>query len=329
VLGLVRWGGGLPLASLEGFTLALASRAGARSPTLRLTLRCRPGPRERRFELQVAGLHGTEAIADFALRLGTAAGLAFYRVTLREGDRFQIELSAQPGPGLDKVPPVDGRTREAEHALKAAAAEAAATERLPAFDPRTFSGSARVAAWDPGREVRFDKGWGPTVLLSPLLLAALLGPLSFFRLPSLQTMPLLPRIVALGLITLVGFALALIGWLCLDAGLPKRVRLDWTTRTLHVDTPRRSRAIPLPDISGLELRHKSYSTGRVSGGMVRTSYWSQVRVSLQAPSGPPDELLVETRTFRNDASAPREMALPVARELATAMHLEVRETGPA
>jgi hypothetical protein len=63
--------------------------------------------------------------------------------------------------------------------------------------------------------------------------------------------------------------------------------------------------------------------------MVRTSYWSQVRVGLRPPSAPADELLVETRSFQNDASAPREMALPLARELASALRVEVRETGPA
>jgi hypothetical protein len=105
------------------------------------------------------------------------------------------------------------------------------------------------------------------------------------------------------------------------------VRLDWTTGTLHVETLRHRRAIPFAEISGLELRHKKYSTGRASGGMVRTSYWSQVRACLRAPSDPSDELFVETRSFRNDASSPREMALPLARELASALRVELRETG--
>ena len=329
VLGLLRWGGGLPLESLAGFTLALASRPGASSATLRLALqRACPGGVNAGSSCE-SPPRGTEKIADFALRLGAAAGLPFHRVILNEGGRFEIELRAQPGPGLDRVPPLDRSASEPGGGSSSVAQAVAAVERLPPFDPTAFRGSARVACWGPGREVRFDKGWGATTLLSPLLLCAPLGPWAFFRLASMQTMPLLPKIAALLLLTFVGFALALVGWACLQSALPRRVRLDWTTRTLRVETLRGSRAIPLADVSDLELRHKSYSTGRVSGGMVRTSYWSQVRVGLRSPSAPADELLVETRSFQNDASAPREMALPLARELASALRVEVRETGPA
>ena len=334
VLGLLRWNGGWALESLDGFTLALASRPGrplsGGALPLRLTFLRRPGQgsHERLIDLKVDDLDRTEEIADFALRLGAAAGLPFYRVTLNEGGRFAIDLRAQGGPGFEPVPAVEGRSLYESDAVSRAATAAAATERLPAFDPATLRGSARVSAWEPGREVRVDKRWGLSVLLSPLLLAALLGPLAFLRLPSLKTMPLLPRVVALGMITLVGLALALVGGACLDRGLPRHVRLDWTTRMLHVDTLRHRRAIPFADISSLELRHKAYSTGKASGGMVRTSFWSQVRVRLRAPSDPSDELLVETRTFRDDASTPREMVLPFARELSSGLGVEVRETGP-
>ena len=72
----------------------------------------------------------------------------------------------------------------ARSAVGAAAAAAVASERLPPFEPSAFRGDARISVWEPGREVRFDKGWGAWALLSPLLLAALLGPLCYFRLPS-------------------------------------------------------------------------------------------------------------------------------------------------
>jgi hypothetical protein len=332
-LGLLRWTGRWPLASLDGFTLALASPKGRPlshgALPLRLTLRRLPGQGspERRLDLRIDHLDRTEEIADFALRLGAAAGLAFYRVTLNEGGRFAIDLRARGGPGFEAVPAVAGRARYEADAVSRAATTAAAAERLPAFDPATLRASGRVSIWEPGREVRIDRGWGPSVLLSPLLLAAFLGPLAFLRLSSLHTMALLPRVAALGLITFAGLALALVGWFCLERGLPRHVRLDWTTGMLHVDTVRGRRAIRLEEISGLELRHKSFSTGRASGGMVRTSYWSQVRACLRAPSDPSDELLVETRSFQEDASSPREMTLPLARELASALHVELRETG--
>ena len=335
VLGLVRWSGGWALDSLDGFKLALASPPG-RAPSrgalpLRLTLRRSraSGGGERSIELRVADLDQTGEIADFGLRLGAAAGLSFYLVTVNEGGRFAIELRAQAAPGLLPVPVPKGRSRYEENVVSREAAAVAAAERLPGFEPTAFRGSARVSVWAPGSEVRFDRGWGLGVLLSPLLLAALLGPLAFFRLSSLHTMPLLPRVAALGLITMAGLGLALVGWFGLDAGLPRHVRLDWATGRLRVDTLRRTRAILLGDVASLELRHKAYTTGRVSGGMVRTSYWSQVLVRLRAPADPPEELLVQTRSFRNDAAAPRAMALPLARELAAALQVELRETGPS
>jgi hypothetical protein len=292
-----------------------------------LTLRRRPGPGERRFDLTVSGLGGAERIADFALRVGAAAGLPFYRVTLNEGGRFAIELRADARPGFEPVPAVEGRGGAGSGALSSAVAAAVATERLPPFDPSAFRGNARVTVWEPGREVRFDKGWGAQVLLCPLLLAAALGPLSFVRMSSVQAMPLLPRTVTLVMLTLIGFGLAAVGWAGLYTGLPRHVRLDWSAGMLHVETLRRKRATPLTDIAGVELRHKSYSTGRARGGMVRTSCWSQVRLRRHGPADPPDELLAETRTFRNDASPPREMALPLARELAAALRVAVVETG--
>ena len=321
VLGLVRWTGGWALESLGGLTVALAAREGPpRSGAwpLRLTLRRRPGQgsRERRIDLRVAGLDRTDEIADFALRLGAAAGMRFYRVTTNVGGRFAIELRAEGGPGLEPVPVVEGRARYEANAVSRAAATAAATERLPAFDPATFPGTARVSSWDPGREVRFERGWSLPILLSPLLLAVFLGPLAFFRLPSLQTMPLLPRIVSLGMITLVGIGLAVIGGAGLNEGRPRRVSLDWTTRLLHVDAPGHRRVIPFTDVSTVELRHKKLETGRVSGRMVRRSYWSQVRLCLRAPADPSDELFAETKPFRErllDSAPDGRAARPRAR----------------
>ena len=262
------------------------------------------------------------------MRLGAAAGLRFYRVTTNVGGRFAIELGAEGGPGFEPVPAVASRARYEANAVSRAAAAAAATERLPAFDPAKFPGTARVSAWDPGREVRFERGWSLPILLSPLVLAVFLGPLAFFRLPSLQTAPLLPRIVALVMITLVGVGLAVVGGAGINEGRPRRVSLDWTTRLLHVDAPGHRRTIPLSDISTVELRNKMLETGRVSGRMIRRSFWSQVRLHLRAPADPTDELFAQTKPFREDSTTPRQMAEPLARELASALRVELRETGP-
>jgi hypothetical protein len=326
VLGLVRWGGAFPLESLGGFALALASKPGGSAATLRLALAGRGEARERRFELRVHDLGGgTERIAELGLRMAAAAGLPYYRVTLSEGGRFAMQAAADARPEFERVPSTAGGAE----ALDRAAADAATHERLPPFDPASFVGDARVTVWEPGRSVTFVKRWGPSVLLSPLLLAAALGPLCFFRLPSLQTMPLLPRAAATFLLTFAGLGLAVVGWAGLDRGLPRRVRLDWGQGTLRVEAPRRRRTVPLAAIEAVEQRNKSYATGRVRGGMVRTSYWCQVRLRLREPADPRDELLIETRTFPEDKAAPRQMAVPLARELAAALRVAALETGPS
>jgi hypothetical protein len=323
-LGLARWSGGFPLDSLEGFTLALAGPPSGSAATLRLALKRRAVPGERRFALRVSGLDRIERVAELALRLAAAAGLPFYRVTLNEGGRFAMEACADARPGFERVPTVtSGAT------LGGAAAAAAAAQRLPPFDPASFRGNARVTVWSPGREVRFEKGWGTAILLSPLLLAAAIGPLSFLEMPSLQTMPLLPRVVAIVMLTLAGLGLAVVGWAGVAKGLPRRVVLDWGSGTLRVEAPRRRRTIPLDAVEAVEQRNKSYSTGRARGGMVRTSFWSQIRVRLREPADPRDELLIETRTFPEIAAAPREMALPLGRDLAAALRVAAVETGPS
>ena len=254
VFGLVRWGGAFRLESLDGFTLELASKPDASAATLRIAMRRRGETRERRFEPWVAGLKGTESVAGFGLRLAADAGLPYYRVTLNEGGRFAMEAAADARPGLQRVPSLAGGA----DAIGRAAAAATAHERVPPFDPAAFDGDARVTVWEPGRVVCVEKRWGLSVLLSPLLLAAALGPLCFFRLPSLQTMPLLPRSAATFLLTFTGLGLALVGWAGLVRGLPRRVRLDWSSGMLRVEALRRSRTLPLAAVEAVEQRHKSY-----------------------------------------------------------------------
>jgi hypothetical protein len=328
VFGLVRWSGSIPLESLGGFALALASKPGSLSPKQKLALRRREGAREDRFDLGLSGLRDGEHVADLGLRLAAAAGLPYYRVTLNEGGRFAMEASASAQPGFERVPSTAGAALDGGGALGTAAAAAAAQERLPPFDPAAFRGDARIKVWEPGREVRFEKGWGPSMLLSPLLLAAALGPVAFFRLPSLHTMPLLPRVAAVALITLVGLGLALIGYAGVALGLPRRVCLDWATGTLRVEKPRQSRTVRLDAVEAVEQRNKSFSTRRASGGMTRTSHWSQILLRLREPAFPRDELVIQTREFQEDKDSPRAMALPLGRELAAALRVSAVETYP-
>jgi hypothetical protein len=183
--------------------------------------------------------------------------------------------------------------------------------------------------WQPGREVRIEKGWGLAVLLAPLLLCALLGPFSYFRLPSLQTMPALPRAAALALITACGIGLALLGWAGVATALPRRVDLDWATRRLRARGLWEQETVPFSDIAAIELRTRDYRTHNYRGLQLRVSYWTELRARLR--SAPPERdtlLLLETRFFRDDPEAPRFMALPLAHEIAAALGVERRDTAP-
>jgi len=163
------------------------------------------------------------------------------------------------------------------------------------------------------------------------MLAALLGPFCYFRLPSLHTMPLLPRTVAIVMLTLIGLMLAVVGWAGFTSGQPRHVRIDWARGELRAQTPRHNRTVPLSQVSAVELRHKSYTSPSTRSGMMkRTFYWNEVRLRLRETAGAADELLVETKGFGDSApSRSREMALPLARELGAALKVEVIETGPA
>lgn len=106
--------------------------------------------------MRLPGRDTVERVADFALRVAAAAGLPWYHVTLNEGGRFAVEMRPATRPGFERVPAMVGAG--ARGAVGAAAAAAVASERLPPFDPSTFRGDARISVWEPGREVRFDKG---------------------------------------------------------------------------------------------------------------------------------------------------------------------------
>lgn len=321
--GLVTWRSRVGLDVLAGVSIALvpATRPAPTGPSksrarrgLRLHLGlARQGRSDRRLALHVQGVENTEHVADLALRLGAAAGLSFYRVVRNEGPLFEIEVRATGGPGLRAV-------------TLSAAAGASADKNLPPFDPATFDGSARVTPWAPGERVAFTKGWGASVVLAPLVLAAALGPLAYLRLASLRAMPFLPRAAALALITLSGLGLAVVGAVGLTTGLPRRVRLDWGERALRIEG-RGGKVVPFADIVALELRGRSHWTTSRQHTNRTLWRWTEVRALLRPSPAVPsaDALLVETRWYREDAASPRADALPLATELAAALGVPLRE----
>jgi hypothetical protein len=334
--GFVAWTQRIATDDLHGFTLDVApgsmSRAGkdggrARPLPLRLTVRSAKGRRPM-IALKIAKVDRTSEVADLALRAGAALGLPYYRVVGSDAEQFEIELLRTAEPDAKTVPAPGGAADYAGDVVTAPAT-AAAADKARRFDPATFEGMQRVVAWEPRRRVRFEKPWGAWTLVSPLLLAGLAGPLAWWRLPSLHTMPTLPRVVALGLIILVGLAVALIGWAGLTSGLPRRVTLDWPARSLSVAGALATRNVAFSEIEAIELRARSFRSRHGQRQYVMY-HWCEVRAILRGSAGPPaDELLAETRRYREDRVTPHVMAVPLATELAAALDVEKRVSGTA
>ena len=328
--GLVHWGGQVPLEALDGLALAMVPPAG--SPTtapkadgpglpLRLTLR-RRGGRGRDLLLRVKGIAQKDHVADLAMRLGAAAGLSYYRVGQNDGPLFEIEVLAEGGPGLRALT-LSGAAGPASSSARSAAADT----RLAPFDPGAFRGSATVAVWEPGRRVVFAKGWRPSALLAPLVLAAALGPAAYLGLPRLRAAPLLPRSAALFLVSMSGLGLATVGLMGFVTGLPRRVAFDWAERVLRIEGPGRRRSVPLADVLRLEMVRRSHRTTGRQHETITLWHWVEMRALLRpsADGAPTDVLLVATRWYREDALSPRADARPLASELAAALGVEVRE----
>jgi len=334
VAGFVGWTRRIAAGDLRGFTLDVApsatgrgrrrDRGRAHALPLRLTLRTARG-RGRRIPLEVSKIDSTSEVADLALRVGAAVGLPYYRIVGSDAEQFEIELLRTPEPDARTVPALGGPADYARD-LVAEPAKAAAADKPRRFDPQAFEGKPRVETWVPRQLVRFEKPWGTSLLLSPLLAASLAGPGAWWRLPSLHAMPTLPRIAALALITLIGLAVALIGWTALSMALPRRVTFDWSARSLVVEGALATRTVAFSDVEGIELRARSFRSRR--GNRQYTTYYRcEVRAILGASAGAPTNLLVtETRQHREDRVTPHVVALPLARDLAAALDLELRET---
>jgi hypothetical protein len=151
-----------PLPRLQGANVRMVPPRGATSPGVTLVLRIDEGtatPRKQTLNLaQVVGVDRREEVADLAYRFGAAAGLSHQRVVRNDGREIEIELASSPGPGLEPLIVPEACANYARNRVSAAATAAAATERLPPFDPAKFSHDRCVPVWAPGREVRFEMG---------------------------------------------------------------------------------------------------------------------------------------------------------------------------
>lgn len=151
-----------PLRRLQGANVRMVPPRGATSVGITLVLRIDEGkatPRKQTLDLaEVVGVDRREEVADLAYRFGAAAGLSHQRVVRNDGREIEIELASSPGPGLEPLTVPEIHANYARNLVSAAATAAAATERLPPFDPAKFSNDRCVPVWTPGRAVRFEMG---------------------------------------------------------------------------------------------------------------------------------------------------------------------------
>ena len=322
--GFFRWSGRLETPSVDTFTFSRTPRGGGKEE-LRLALRA--GQRTPiTFDFNVEKIDTTEKFADFALRLASLAGLSYYRVLRSDAALFEMRALRHPEPGALAVPSVAGQAQY-EKGVAIPAAVRAAEERLQRFNPESFKGDLRATAWDPGREVSFEKGWSKEVLLSPLLLGVLL-PFIMSRSEGLSHEPV-GRILGLAFFALVGLVAALIGGFGLTSGWPRRVVIDWTRREVLITRFRNSRTIAFSAIDAIELRRLTHRHRRGRGSTLVTLHYScDIRLALRGPAASAaGESVVETVWCR-DSNEPYYMALPLAKELAAALGVEQRPTEP-
>ena len=253
------------------------------------------------LKLRVDDVSDVAGLADFASRLGSALGLTHVRVLRHDPFAYRIEVRQDDAQG--------------------------AKSAVGPFDPTVFRGSLSVAAWDPGREVRFRKGLSGEILLAPLLLGVALPVAAWLRLPSLHEGDLLPRMVALGMITMIGLALGLVGFVSLQSGLPREVRFDWAAKELRFVGAWSERVIPFAHIGSIEMRGRVYRHRNIR--LYTTWYIAAIRVRLLTAQAPAslDELVADTVGSRDPTEAAA-MALPLASALANALGVAVVKTDP-
>ena len=318
--GLFWWGGRLETQSVDKLTFSRTPRGGGQED-LRLALRAGEGT-PITLDFNVEKIDTTEKVADFALRLASFAGLPYSRVLRSDAALFEMGALRHPEPDALAVPSVAGQAQY-EKGVAIPAAVKAAQEKFARFNPESFRGNLRVTAWDPGREVTFEKGWSKEVLLAPLLLGVLL-PLLAWRLGVLAAEPL-PRILGLAFMTVVGFVVALIGGFGLTSGWPRRVTMDWTGREILTARFRNSRTIAFSAIDAVELRRLTHKHRRWRGSnLVTLQYSCDIRLALRGPTASAGgESVIET-AWCQDTNEPYYMALPLAKELAAALDVEQR-----
>jgi hypothetical protein len=301
-------------------------------PNVRITIRIDDGsrkPRTRVLSLHVEGLDRREEVADLAYRLGAACGLSYQRVVRSDPRDIELEVSASMGPGHERIPTLEGRANYAADVFSAAAAAAAAEDRVPPFDPSQFPSDHEVAKWVPGREVRFRKPLGSAAIgCLPFVIAGFLaGPALFlFSASRRPDAALADRLVPSAFLGFFGLIVGGIALVAVAAALPRRVTIDWALQTISIGGLFTRSAIPLGDVAAIEANCvDTFHRGGKNSSSYHT-YRCDVQVHLRgatASAGKP-VVLVATKEFREDPDTPYRRTLPLVTELAEALGVERR-----
>jgi hypothetical protein len=292
-----------------------------RSVEATVHLRAAGAARQRTLRLEVHGVDTCEKAADLAFRLGAAMGLLRQRVVSSDPRRIEVEMRREAAPGLEAMPPLEGRADYTRGLIAPGAARAAAEHRMPTPDPSRFPGrELRLVRWAPGDEVRLDKPMrGAAVGCLPFAIAGLVAGPVFWSLFHDAFATILATVLGL---LFGGIALGMAAM-----SLPRHVRIAWGQQEVIVSGALRRRRIPLHRLSGLDLRCvRQWRTSGSRGQNVRRMYSCAVQAQVRGETTTDTTAveLMSTREFEDDPETPYDAALPLTRQLAEALGVEWR-----
>ncbi len=256
---------------------------------------------------------------DLALRIGAAMGYQGYRITKCTPRSLRIELTrmTETGPRVGAIPSKDDDPNY----------EAASTDRLPdvpsyevpSFQPGTFNGPFRVLAWEPGREVRFERAPpSPASLVIETIVWAFAGFVIAMLVASVcrnyppRDDPASSVCVLSGTYIFVVLCLLVRQW---TRGR-KRVVIDWSVREVRIDGFLAHSVTPFRDLRSIVLR--GHTSAVTASGGTQPWAWNWCELVLWTDTW---AIVIPGPRYQGDADTPMDVMLPMAVDLAKALGL--------
>jgi hypothetical protein len=325
----------IPLPRIEAITVRRTAKAPSlfdpmrpvkEGPGVALTFRIRgegrsSGLESREVVCGVEHLDRPEEVVDLALRLGAATGLTFFRTVRSDARDVEMELRRGFESGFSEVSAGLGRADYAKDLVAAPARAIADTETIPLFEPRTFRGDHRIAAWTPGSEVRFRKPLSPAIGCLPFTLLVFTGPMAFFSIRMVGASDgsdTVARLLVSLFVGLFGLLFGVIAMVAVASAVPRTVVVDWNKREVEVRRLMKRRRIAFEAIRSVEMKALHHLS---SGRNPRHNYWCEVGLHVrdEKTGDAAYEALVESERLQDDPDSPPRVTLPLATELANAL----------